>query len=81
MKEFDNVIVVQLLQPDRHYDGTATVMRPPRVGDTGTIVNVDTVDGEDTGYMVENVDVEGNTIWLADFLPNEIAPDMNSSYE
>jgi hypothetical protein len=72
MKEFDTVEIVRLNRPDRPYDGTAPVMRAPRVGDTGSIVNIYTSEGEVTGYMVEEVDMDGNTIWLADFMPDEI---------
>lgn len=73
LKEFDCVKVIQLLQSNRPYDGTASVMRPPCVGDTGTIVHIYTSNGADIAYAVENVDAEGNTIWLADFLLGEIA--------
>lgn len=74
MKEFDVVEIVQLIQPDRPYDGTAPFMRPPHVGDTGCIVHIYTDEDKVTGYIVEDVDVNGNTIWLADFLPDEIKP-------
>lgn len=47
-------------------------MRPPRVGDTGVIVHVFAADGEAAGYIVESVDAEGYTVWLADFLPGEV---------
>jgi len=64
LKEFDTVKVVRLLDSD--------VMRPPRIGDTGVIVHIDSVDDKATGYMVEKVAPNGYTIWLADFLPDEI---------
>ena len=73
LKEFDCVKIVRLLEPNRPYDGTALVMRSPRVGDTGTIVHIYGSNGTNIVYAVENVDAEGNTIWLADFLASEIA--------
>ena len=72
LKEFDTVKVVRLLDSERKYDGSENVMRPPRIGDTGAIVPIYSVDDKATGYMVENVAPNGYTIWLADFLPDEI---------
>jgi hypothetical protein len=40
LKEFDCVKIVRLQEPNRPYDGTAHVMRSPRIGDTDTIVNI-----------------------------------------
>lgn len=37
--EYDVVRVIQIHQPNRHYDGTASVKRPPQIGDLGTIVH------------------------------------------
>jgi hypothetical protein len=62
LKEFDRVKIVRLLQPNRPCDGTTPVMRPPRVGDTGTIVHIYSSGDPDTVYAVEEVDAEGNTI-------------------
>jgi hypothetical protein len=75
LKELDSVRVVRLLQVERPYNGTA-VMRPPRVGDTGAIVHVYAANGEAACYIVECVDAEGYTLWLADFLPDEIEADL-----
>jgi hypothetical protein len=72
LKELDSVRVVRLLQAERPYDGTESVMRPPRVGDTGAIVHVYAGDGGAAGYIVESVDEDGYTVWLADFLPEEV---------
>jgi hypothetical protein len=72
LKEFDCVKIISLLDPDRQYDGTEGVKRTPQIGDEGTIVHVYTTDGKAAGYVVENVNQEGYTIWLADFLPEEI---------
>jgi hypothetical protein len=51
-------------------------MRAPRVGDTGAIVHVHASGGEAAGYTVEAVSADGYTIWLADFLPDEIEADV-----
>jgi hypothetical protein len=49
LKEFDTVKVVRLLDSERKYDGSEDVMRPPRIGDTGVIVHIDSVDDKATG--------------------------------
>ena len=68
LKDFDTVRVARILESERRYDGS----EPPQIGDTGAIVHIYSVDGEVTGYMVENVASNGYTIWLADFLPDEV---------
>ncbi|MBI1765802.1 MAG: DUF4926 domain-containing protein [Acidobacteria bacterium] len=72
MKEYDCVRIVRLLSPERAYDGTDSVSRPPQIGDTGAIVHVYQTSDKAEGYIVESVDSEGRTIWLADFLPDEL---------
>src|SRR5258705_13537124 len=72
LSEYDSVKVVRLLQSERPYDGTSTALRAPQIGDTGAIVHIHFVDGKASGYIVENVAPDANTIWLADFMPNEI---------
>ena len=74
MREYDCVKVIELLQSNRPYQGAASVMRPLSVGDIGAVVYVYSVQSEAVGYIVESVNEEGNTVWLADFLPDEIAP-------
>jgi len=76
LKELDSVRVVRLLQAERPYDGTQSVMRPPRVGDTGAIVHVYATEGEAAVYIVESVDADGYTVWLADFRAEEIEPSV-----
>ena len=72
LNEYDTVKVVRILKSERPHDGTTRVMRAPQIGDMGAIVHIYLVDGEASGYVVENVAADGNTIWLADFLPDEI---------
>ena len=65
------VRVARLLRDERDYDGTESVKRPPRVGDTGTVV---TVLGTNEKYVVECVAPSGRTVWLAEFTPEELSP-------
>jgi|GraSoiStandDraft_24_1057298.scaffolds.fasta_scaffold2428765_1 hypothetical protein len=67
MKEHDVVRVVKLLQENRYYDGTESIKRSPQIGDTSTIVFL-----QDNFCIVECVDSEGYTIWVADFLVEEL---------
>ena len=73
-RERTEVEIRQLINLDRPYNGTNGVKRPPRVGDVGRIVHITQHrwDG-DLIYIVEN-EVDGHTVWLADFLPEELAP-------
>ncbi|MBK6696896.1 MAG: hypothetical protein IPG50_32640 [Myxococcales bacterium] len=50
-------------------------MRQPRVGDLGTIVNVL---GENA-FTVECVDEGGLTLWLADFLTEELEARLDAA--
>lgn len=67
MRELDCVKIVKLLDKDRNFDGTEGVKRPPKVSDVGTIVFL-----KDEFCMIECVDSDGHTIWLADFLTEEL---------
>jgi len=67
MDELSIVRVVKLNTSDRRFDGTEEVKRPPRVGDIGTVVHK--VGGLN---IVESVDRDGLTIWLADFTSDEL---------
>jgi hypothetical protein len=71
VKYLDVVKIIKLLESERHFDGSPSVMRPPEKGDIGTIVEVFQT-SQKVAYCVECVDNEGCTIWLADFLPEEI---------
>ncbi|HEY5137901.1 MAG TPA: hypothetical protein VIJ25_01080 [Methylococcales bacterium] len=68
--EYDVVRVTQLIQLDRHYDGNEGVKRSPRVGDRGTIVHIPP--GINSRCIVECLDKDGFTIWLADFVIDEL---------
>ncbi len=72
IKEFDLVRVKQLLTPVRPFHGTDSVSRAPLVGDFGTVVCVLGGQGDATMYIVECVDSNGMTVWLADFAFGEL---------
>jgi hypothetical protein len=72
LHELDVVRVVRIIECNRPYSGTESVCRPPRVGDRGAIVSVPTHGYDDAPYTVESVTPEGYTLWLADFLPDEL---------
>ena len=83
MKEIDVVRVIKLLTPNRHFDGWGPDRRPPRIGDVGTIVHVGV---PNEAYMVECSDKDGSSIWLADFVAEELeciweAEEMSDQFE
>ena len=69
MDEYSVVKVISLLSSDRHYDGTEGVKRSPQIGDIGTIVHVNATN---KSYIVECVNSDGYTVWLADFVHDEL---------
>lgn len=72
LREYDTVLVSRLIEPNRHYTGTAGVSRPPAVGDTATICH-EFVPGDPTAPVaVECVNEKGLTVWLADFMHEEL---------
>jgi hypothetical protein len=72
LKLHDAVRIVRLLTANRYYDGTVGVRRPPEVGDSGTVVHEYDREDPRAPFMVEKSDADGNTVWLADFEPDEI---------
>lgn len=73
MDELDTVRVVQLLTPNRAFDGTEPIKRAPQPGDLGTVVHVHHQNSTPVLYTVEAVDSNGYTLWLADFVPEELS--------
>lgn len=69
LAEFDVVRVRALNVPSRNFDGSKGVMREPRINDIGVIVHVL---AEDEMFIVECVDADGYTTWLADFSAEEL---------
>jgi hypothetical protein len=72
IREYNVVRVVNLRIENRPFDGTAGVMRPPRIGDIGAVVHEYRPIGRTAPVRVENVDEDGMTIWLADFERDEL---------
>ena len=67
-KEYAVVRVVRLIQPNRSYTGTNGVVRAPQLLDEGTVVFV----YDATHFAVECVAPGGGTLWLADFIADEL---------
>ena len=55
----------------RMTEGTEGVARAPEVGDEGTLIDYGSSEGRST-YIVEKVEEEGGTVWLAEFFLDEI---------
>lgn len=74
--EISVVRVTQLLKEHRDFTGSSDHERPPRVGDTGTIVSVYSTPGQIPAYDVECIVTDGEhagwTIWLATFTHDEL---------
>lgn len=72
-KSYDIVEVISLVTPNRGFTGTEGIMRPPRIGDIGTICHEYFHENSSTPLCVEMIDENGYTIWLADFNPSELS--------
>ena len=73
LRVYDVVRIARLRVVTRAFTGTASVMREPRVGDIGTICYEHTSDSA-APVVVEMVNLEGLTVWLADFDRDELEP-------
>ena len=72
LQEYDTVRVAKLLSTTRQFSGTDGVSRPPQVGDVAIICHqYDPRDPKAT-VAVEMMDVDGMTVWFADFVPDEL---------
>lgn len=67
--ELDVVKVVTLPMTHRKVSGSEGVCRAPRVGDLATVVHV-LEPGR--AFVVEAVNADGNTLWVADFQVEEL---------
>jgi hypothetical protein len=74
LEPYQLVRVARLLHESAHYDGWKLNQRPPGVGDLGTIVDILHAPGVPDGYVVESSGEDGVTIWLGDFLAEELEP-------
>jgi len=71
-KEYDTVKIKTLKENIRKFDGTASVKRSPQIGDKGIIVYVLGLTDGEVKYVVEAVNADGETIWVADFWESEL---------
>ncbi len=74
LRHYGLVRVRRLLNAPETYDGWRVNQRPPRAGDVGTLLDVLTAPGHPDRYVVECSGEDGVSIWLADFLAEEIEP-------
>ena len=72
IREYDTVRVVELRTPNRHFSGTSGASRPPRVGDVATVCHVYDPKDSLAPVAIELVRDDGATIWLADFVSEEL---------
>ena len=72
LRELDPVRVVSLRDPPTQHLAVAGAQRPPRLGDTGTVVQLLRPGDPSTTYLVEAVTGEGETIWLGEFTREEL---------
>ena len=75
LRELDVVRVVALHGRPAEHLTLMHVQRPPRVGDVGTVVERSA--GTPARYLVESVTGEGETVWLAEFDPDEVELDAD----
>jgi hypothetical protein len=74
LQQYGLVRVTQLMQPSEHYNGWGVNQRAPAVGDVGTVVDILQAPGCPDAYVVENSGAGGVTVWLGDFLEQELEP-------
>jgi len=67
-RELDVVRVASLKTPTREVTGSRGASRHPIIGDIGTIVHA----LGPAHFIVECVDADGHTVWLADFELDEL---------
>jgi hypothetical protein len=71
LREGDTVRVVGLREPAVQHLLVANSPRPPRLGDVGVIIEVQLGETEPR-YVVESDDGDGEIIWLAAFVAEEL---------
>jgi hypothetical protein len=74
LRKYERVRVVRLLHHPEHYDGWRFNQRPPAVGDIGHLIDIFSAPGAPDDYVVEACGPDGVTIWLGDFLAEELEP-------
>ena len=71
MKRYD-VVRVKSLSADLERDGWRVNARAPSVGDIGTVVEILEAGGQTPHFVVESIAADGSTLWLADFVAEEL---------
>jgi hypothetical protein len=56
----------------RKFDGTDSVKRAPMIGDQATVCELYDPKDSKAPLIIEMVNAEGMTVWLADFAPDEL---------
>lgn len=70
--EYSIVRVARLLKAERFLvKGADEITRPPRIGDEGIVVDTGRHEGE-RQYMIECLTNDGDTVWVAEFSPDEL---------
>jgi hypothetical protein len=72
--QYQQVQVKQLLHDPKEYDAWGLNKRIPEPGDTGTLIDVLHAQDLPDHYVVEKTSLEGGTIWLCEFLEEELEP-------
>ena len=70
--EYSTVRVARFIQAERFFvEGADEITRRPRIGDEGIVVATGSHEGERL-YMIECITVDGDTVWVAEFSPDEL---------
>jgi len=64
----DRVRIVRLRVPEREVTGASKSPPQPRIGEEGDVV----ADVGDGVFLIEHATADGQTIWLAEFLEEEL---------
>jgi hypothetical protein len=69
-RAMDKTVKIVKIEGDKEVAGSMGFMEEPQVGDVGKIIYE--YPDPDNRVTVEKSDPEGNTIWFADFHPDEL---------
>jgi len=72
LAKYTVVRVVRLLRPIDDYDGWLLNQRPPKIEDTGYIVDILQAPNLPIRYLVESSAADGTDIWLSEFEVDEL---------
>lgn len=71
LKVGDDVRVIRLDRSGADHLVVHEAQRPPRLGDRGTIIEVQG-EGDEARYLIEADDGDGEALWLAEFGADEL---------